>query len=670
MTTAEPSAPTQPRKRKFIWITILVLVLFLVGWLGLKTWRIAQTTQSLLARQAEAEALAANGLAGLDPDKTEALVMGVRSDVLTLQKEVAPFMPLMPYLGWVPKYGSTLVIAPQLLDMAVAGLDTAAYSIRGLKPALVIMQPGGDSEESALTVLAQTLANAEPDLRAANDSFARVMAARAAIGDTSRLPGRVQDLFAMADEWLPLAEDGLQFALIAPAMMGMEGPRRYLVIAQNEDELRPTGGFISGAGIVALADGRIQDFNFTSAYEVDDYLNKPYDIPPEPLEKFMGLELLLFLDANFWPNFPTSAEKLMDLYAYGLDLPPLDGAVAIDQRFLQLLIDATGPVTITDSSPENNIVLNNTNLTDALREAWGSKEGQNATEWVKSRKDFLGPFAAAIKTKLETDFGSIDLQKLAANMNTAVQTKHLQIYTRHPQEQAVLEALGWDGRLAPSPNSDFLAIIDTNVGYSKANIYVEKTADYTVTLDAAGAHANLTLHYTHTRPDNGQPCIHFNINVYNDLPDYLTLADACYWNYLRIYVPEGSQLITSTIHTIPGESHIFGQTWQGPAQVLSETAGLTTFANYLLLPMGQTLDSRYEYLLPAVVSTDEDGRKTYHLDVIQQAGNHPFPFNAAITLPEGVQVLSATPAPTAVNGRTLQFKLNIDTNNQITVQYQ
>ena len=666
MTTAEPSAPTQPRKRKFIWITILVLVLLLIGWLGLKAWRIAQTTQSLLARQAEAETLAANGLAGLDPDKTEALVMGVRSDVLTLQKEVAPFLPLMPYLGWVPKYGSTLVIAPQFLDMAVAGLDTAAYSIRGLKPALVIMQPGGDSQESALTVLAQSLANAEPDLRAANDSFAGVMAARAAIGDTSNLPGRVQDLFAKADEWLPLAEDGLKFALIAPAMMGMDGPRRYLVIAQNEDELRPTGGFISGAGIITMIDGRIQDFTFTNAYNIDNYLEKPYDIPPEPLEKFMGLELFLFRDANFWPDFPTSAETLMDLYSYGQDAPQLDGAIALDQRFLQLLIEALGTVTI----PDENLALNAGNLTDALRQAWGVQEGQNAQEWVTTRKDFLGPFAGAIKNKIETDFSSIDLQKLAANMNTAVQTKHLQIYTRHPQEQAVLDELGWDGRLAPAPNSDFLAIVDTNVGYSKANIYVEKTADYNVTLDDAGAHATLTLQYTHTRPDNGQPCIHYNINVSNDLPDYLTLADACYWNYLRIYVPEGSQLITSTVHTIPGESHIFGQTWQGPAQVLSETAGLTTFANYLLLPMGQTLESRYEYLLPTVVSTDENGRKTYHLDVIQQAGNHPFPFSAAITLPEGAQVLSATPAPTAVNGRTLQFKLNIDTNSQITVQYQ
>ncbi|MCB8985125.1 MAG: DUF4012 domain-containing protein [Ardenticatenaceae bacterium] len=666
MTTAEPFAPTQRNKRKYIWLAILLLGLIVVGWLGLKTWRIARTAQSLLERRAEVETMAAGGLAHLDPERAEQLIMGVRQDVLTLKKEVAPFMPLMPHLGWVPKYGSTLVIAPQLLDLAEAGVDTAAYAVRGLKPALVVLQPDSNTEDSALTVLARTLAQAQPDLRAANESFARVLAAREAIGDTRGLPGQVQDLFAQADEWLPLAEDGLQFVLVAPQMMGIDGPRSYLIVAQNEDELRPTGGFISGAGIITMADGRIQDFSFTNAYNVDNYLEKPYDIPPEPLEKFMGLELFLFRDANFWPNFPTSAEKLMDLYSYGQDVPPLDGAIAIDQHFLQLLIEAIGPVTIA----EDNLTLNASNLTSELRQAWGVQEGQNAQEWVNSRKDFLGPFAAAIKEKIETDFGSVDPVRLLTNMNTAVQTKHLQVYSRHPQTEAVLDELGWNGRLAASPDSDFLAVIDTNVGYSKANVYVEKTADYQVQLDGDGrASANLALHYTHTYPDNGQPCTHYNLAVYNQLPDYLTLAKACYWNYLRIYVPEGSQLITSTVHTIPGEAHIFDQTWQGPAQTLAETAGLTTFANYFLLPMGQTIDSQYEYQLPTVVTTDEDGRKTYQLTVQQQAGNHPYPLMLTVTLPEDTQLITAAPASTAVNGRVLQFKLTVDTDNQVTVQY-
>jgi len=666
MTIAETNAPTRRNRRKYFWIAILFLLLLVLGWLGLKTWRIAGAAQSLLDRRTALEQLAEGGLAGLDPDEAEQQVMGVRQDVLTLKKETAFLMPLMPHLGWAPKYGSTLVIAPQLMELAEAGLDTAAYAMRGLKPALVVIQQESSPETNTLAALIQVVAAAEPDLRAANESFARVVEARTAVGDTSALPGQLQDLFAKADEWLPLAQDGLKFALIAPEMMGMEGARSYLIVAQNEDELRPTGGFISGAGVITVDNGRIQDFHFSSAYEVDNWLDKPYDIPPEPLEKFMGLSLFLFRDANFWPDFPTSAEKMMDLYSYGQDLPPLDGAVAVDQRFLQLLIEAIGPVTIA----EDSLVLNTTNLTDALRQAWGAQEGQTAADWVGNRKDFLGPFAAAIKTKIETDFGSLDPVMLATNMNTALQTRHLQVYSRYEAEEAVLDELGWNGRLAAPPSADFLAIVDTNVGFTKSNIYVEKSADYQITLDATGsATADLSLHYTHTRPDNGQACIHYNIGIYAQLPDYLTLADACYWDYLRIYVPGGSQLITSTVHTIPGEAHVSGQTWQGSAQVLTETTGLTTFANYFLLPTGQTLDSHYQYQPTAVIDETDSGGKLYRLNIVQQAGTRAYPLRLTVTLPPGAQLRATSPAATAVSGSTVQFDLLVDRNTQITIQY-
>ncbi|MGC8000595.1 DUF4012 domain-containing protein, partial [Salmonella enterica] len=86
-----------------------------------------------------------------------------------------------------------------------------------------------------------------------------------------------------ADKWLPQAESGLRFSPIAPEMMGLSELRRYLVVAQNDDELRATGGFISGAGVIAVENGRIASFDFKDAYQVDDWRNKPYDIPPEPL---------------------------------------------------------------------------------------------------------------------------------------------------------------------------------------------------------------------------------------------------------------------------------------------------------------------------------------------------------------------------------------------------
>jgi hypothetical protein len=668
MTIATTPA-TRRKTGKYILLGLLLLLLLLLGWLGWKAWRVARTTQALLDRRPALEALAEGGLTGLDPDAAEQLVMDVRSDVLTLKSDAAPFLFLTPYLGWVPTYGSTLVIAPDLLDLAEAGLDTAAYAIRGLKPALIIMQQEQPSPDgtSKLSQLVQTLDAAQPDLRAAQTAFDEVIAARAAIGDTSALPGRVQSLFNQADGYLPLAEAGLNFALIAPAMMGSDGPRTYVVIAQNEDELRPTGGFISGAGRLTVENGQIQDFTFGDAYQIDNFAAKPYDIPPEPLEKFMGLDLFLFRDANFWADFPTSAEKMLDLYSYGQDTPPPDGLIAIDQQFMRLLVEATGPITIAGT----DVVLNQNNILDAFREAWAGQEGEEWADWINTRKDFLGTFATAVRGKLENDLGSMDMVTLAQNMDAALQAKNLQIYSRHPAEDEVLTANGWNGRF-PIPNqNDLLAIIDANVGYTKSNLYVEKSALYEITLNPDGtATGHLTLTYQHTRPTNGDPCIHYNLAAYAQVPDYLTLADACYWNYLRLYTPPATQLISATVHTIPGEAHRFGQTWQGAAQPIAESPYWTTFANYFLLPMGETLTSAFHYQLPVVVQTAASDPATYELTIVKQAGSHSYPLRAVVHLPAGAELLTAEPTPVTVSGQTITFDLTIDRNQMIKVQFQ
>ena len=664
--TAAPPASGRNR-RKLILTGLLIVALLVVGWLGLKGWRVARAGQSLLAAQPRLEALAENGLSQLDPNEAEQLIFEIRRDVYTLDRESRIFRPLFPYLGWLPRVGPLVVEAPALLDMATAGMDTAAYLVRGLKPALVLLQSDTATAEPLTASLVRILAEARPDLAAANQSLEQALAARARIEDTSALPWRVQQLFNLADEWLPQATEGLQFAQIAPDMMGLSGPRRYLVIAQNEDELRATGGFISGAGVIVVENGQIVAFDFQDAYQIDDWRNKPYDLPPEPLEAFMGLGLLLFRDANFWPDFPTSAEKLMDLYSYGQEVPPLDGAVALDQAFIKLLVEALGAVTI----PEDNLVLTGENITTTLRESWGSQEGQDAGEWVSTRKDFLGPFASAIKETIENDLGAVDLTLMTRNMIQAVQTRRLQVYSRHPAENAVLTAIGWNGRLAPQPNRDFLAIVESNVGFNKSNLYVEKAADYQVALTPQGdARAQLTLTYTHTRPANDQPCIHYNLEIYRELPDYLTLAETCYWSYLRVYAPPGSQLLEGSRHTIPGESHRFGQTWEVEAERIEETAVAATFATYFLLPLGESLESQFTYQLPQVVAAAEAGGSQYRLDIRQQAGGRGYPLRLTVSLPPGATFKQSWPAPTAVTASSIQFDLFIDRDRAIILEFE
>jgi hypothetical protein len=272
----------------------------------------------------------------------------------------------------------------------------------------------------------------------------RVVAARDAIENTDALPWRVRTLLAQADEWLPLGQSGLKMTLVLPELMGLDGPRRYLIIAQNEDELRAAGGFISGAGLVEMDKGRIsklefQDANLVDAWSANQVLTKPYGDPPQALAELMLLDLFLFRDANFWPDFTISAEKAMDLYSYGKSVPPMDGAIAIDQQFVKLLVSGTGPVLIPDSGE----IVNETNAIESLQDAWTLEEGTG------QRKAFLSVFAQAIRNRLENELSSADPIHLARQIGTALHDKDLQLHVRDPLTSAVLAEVGWDGRLLP-----------------------------------------------------------------------------------------------------------------------------------------------------------------------------------------------------------------------------
>lgn len=655
--------PSRPSNRPFRLLLLAGLLLLL--WFGLKGWRIYRASQSLLGRQAEAEAILANGPTQANPDAVEALVLGVREDVVVLRDETAVFLPLTPYLGWVPKFGPTLRVAPQLMTMADAGTETAVYAITGLKPALVALQAPPTPGSSRISDLTAVLHQAKPSMILAGRAFDRFVAARNQLGDPTLLPWRLQTALVQLDELIPLGQIGLKLAPVLPNLLGADGPRRYLIMAQNEDELRPSGGFITGAGLLTLDGGRIQEIAFQDANFVNDWNLKPYAPPPAPLYDFMGLDMFLFRDANFWPDFPASAQKALALYSYGQDIAEPDGVIAIDQHFMQLLVEATGPIPIPDSGD----VINHNNIIDTMRGARDIKEGQSLGDWILNRKAFLGVFANAIRNRIEQDFGSMDPVFLVRNMVTAVNEKHLQLYMKDEAITAVLRDLGWTGSLPQPSGSDFLLAVDTNMGYNKVNVYISRSHRVDVALQPDGSsHNTVTLSYHNSVPADNATCYQSVNEEYSNAEAYLAVAEHCYWNYLRLYAPAGAQLTQATRHFIPGNTLLSGQDWQGQATVSTEFTGLTTFANFMLLSKGGTADSSYSYTVPNAVQMNNSAQQ-YRLEVWKQAGTLAEPLTVNLTLPPGSRLISATPTPTAVSNHLLTFTTTLDQNREFVVVY-
>lgn len=676
MTTKTDKAPQQSRSMTrwpIRWKTVFWLVgLVFLLWAGIKAWRIGQAVNSLLAQQTAVQTVMANGITGINPDEAAAIAQTVRHDFVVLRDETAFLMPVLPKLGWMPKVGPLLEAAPQLVEMGDAGTETAVYAIESLKPLLQILQ-AEQSGESQLSQLINALADARPGLAAANQSLTRVVQARANIQNTAEFPQQAQTLFALADEWLPIAQDSLTIVQILPEIMGVNGRRTYILLAQNEDELRATGGFISGIGILTMENGDIQDLSFQDASLFDIPALREnstlYEFPPQPLYELMGAEYLLLRDANYWPDFPYSAQTAVRLFNMAQPETAVAGVIAIDQQFMSLLVAATGPVTI----PGTGEKINANNTVDSFRNAFNIEEGQTVQDWLRNRKAFLATFSSAILNKVQSNFGSIDPVAFIKNMHSALKSRHLQLYLVDVQETAVLEQLNWDGRLQNPTNQDFLLVLDTNMGFNKANMHVDRAYTYHVDLVPNGqSTAVLTINYTYTQPPADDAPCEQSIS-YENAPTYQEIADRCYFNYLRVYAPPNATLTNATRHTIPAGTLISGLPWEKPAETTTEFASFTTFANFMMLPRGETLNTEFAYNLPQTILQQENSSFSYNLWLQKQASTEAETVTVIITLPPNSTILNVTATGEAIinnQSSSAEITLNLDTDTLLTVTFE
>jgi hypothetical protein len=181
--------------------------------------------------------------------------------------------------------------------------------------------------------------------------------------------------------------------------------------------------------------------------------------------------------------------------------------------------------------------------------------------------------------------------------------------------------------------------------------------------------ARLTIDYRHTGPATDAPCYQGVAKEFELATSYLTLADHCYWNYLRVYVPAGSRLQDSSRHTVPGETLFSGQTWDSQAQTIDDLPWLTTFANFVLVPRAETVSAFFQYELPRETIETSGDDLVYRLSIYKQPGTRPEPLRLAITLPGGVSLVRATPTPTAIEGNRVVYETTLDKNIDIDVRY-
>ena len=648
-------------KDKRLWgigLALLCLVLCTI-WLA----RLYRTARSLQAHLAEAEALASaeDPLEKLrsDPEAVGALLHGVRADVLALKRDVGWLAPLGPALRWVPEVGPLLAEGPDLLVLADGLTEAGTLLWDDFSPLLVALQSGLPSEEAFRAVFQDGEAGQGPRVAMALEAVQRAQSAYEGV-EIAALPGRFQGPVKLLGTAFPLLEDGLPLLTFAPELIGMDRPRTYLVLALNETEIRPSGGFITGVGEIRVEAGEIMTMTFRDSYAVDDF-SLPYPDPPELMRHFLAVDLWVFRDSNWSPDFPTSAREGLALYRPGYPVK-IDGVVALDMQAVQQIIAAMAPLQVAgfDEPVTEETVM------EYIYELWAPDDGKLDRKWWQQRKAFMGLLAQAVFERVQT--GGVDWGTLLNTVTQLLEEKHLVLYFEEPAVEAFLVDQGWGGAMHP-PQGDYLMVVEANLGFNKVTANIERSFSYDVDLSAASPQVSLTLLYTNTSTAD-YPCR----PEARYAPTYELMMERCYWSVLRAYVPEGAQLIEASRHSIPAESVASKQRWSGRAYAEDAVEGAyTVFNQAVLLPTDSHAKVWFRYNLPEhVVVPEADGSFAYRLDLQKQIGLSPVPVRVALHLPQNAVLLLAEPE--AVRDAraakdVLVFDVDLKVDTQIVVRY-
>lgn len=653
---SQPQPARKKRKRWIGWL-IFLLVLALLGGVAYKGWRVYQRVQAVRADLPQLQSLASDPLNPANLAEVEPTLQDFRADLNLLQAEASPYLGVLgPVLKWVPTYGEDLAVSADLLNYAdqVTGLLQTTY-----QAAMPVYQLVQDETASLDAKKIITLLNeAQPQLTQAQQQLEDARASRAKF-DLEKMSPYTAGLLGKLDQPLDLLDNGLAVALSLPKILGAssDGPKTYMLLVQNEDELRPTGGFITSVGTFVVQDGKVISIEFTDSGELEDW-SLPYPDAPWQLRDYMNSPVLVLRDANWYTDYPTTVRWVEYLYAY-TNQHSVDGVIAIDQQVLVSLLRVIGPLMV----KEIDVPITADNVVEYMREA---KKFALYTESGVIRKPFIGQIGSAIIEKLILDKGKIDWRALGKAMLQNLRERHLLVQFDDPQISAVLADWDMDGAVRPG-QGDFLMVVDSNIGFNKTNAAVKGSLTYDVDLTDLSSPASTLVVFEENESSATRSCIQYGgLDLGDKYPIYY-----CYYNYMRVYLPAGTQLTDATPHHIPADWMALKQSVPAQVDTLEEEiAGVQAFGTLVVVPGGQAENTRFQFALPPGVVQQKAGSNsyTYSLKVQKQPGTQAVPITIRIHLPASARVTSL-PAGVIQQGSDLLLDTSLRMDVLLSVEF-
>lgn len=610
----EPMKKSFPWKFIFIPLGIIAVIVLLIGVMLLPLRGVIAKAQDVMRVGKEV----GDAIKNQDLEKSKITLAATREQLVLLDKEYAKITPLK----MIPFFGSYVADGEHAIKAGFAGLDAAGKAIEALEPNADLLGLKGKSTfvsgtaDDRIQTAVKTMNALTPKV---NEMAVFIDTLRKELGaiDPGRYPDRIGKTAVrepltrvkeVVENAANLFVNAQPLLLNLPKMLGEPTEKRYLVLFQNDKELRATGGFITAYAQFRFVKGKAILERADDIYALDASKSKNFPAPPEILKFHKGVYNLNIRDSNLSPDLMLSMQKFEELYKTASGKEIIDGIWTVDTHVLVEALRILGPTWVYGREFSADI----DKRCDCPKAVYELEDySTRPVNYVRTaRKDVIGVLMQTLLQKAlgispSKYWGSL-FQMLIAEINQ----KHVQAYFHDTNAQKAAESFNMAGRIMTASETatllaykegngwDYLHINNSNMAGAKSNMFVSEKVTKDMTVNADGTiTTKLTVEYKNPYP--GSDC---------GLESGGLCLNAPLRNWVRVYVPTGSKLVDSKGVQSPKDGK--------PVSMDSyESLSKTVFEGFLIVnPLGTArLDATY-------TSPVKEQEGKYRLLIQKQAG--------------------------------------------------
>lgn len=439
---------------------------------------------------------------------------------------------------------------------------------------------------------------------------------------------------------IPVAE-------VLPTLLGYPEEKVYMLLLQNNNELRATGGFIGTIGFVKVNKGEIVDIYTDNVYNIDELLKKVEDVgaAPEPITFHTGTKENFLRNINWEPNFPTSALAAKEKYLQaGATETQIDGVIAFDLNFIEDIMRITGPI---EADGDLYTAENLFELLEHNVEFGYAEKGISDAD----RKEIINVLSENLQTKLlnlpRTKFSDV-WKAFEENSDQ----KHVQLFITDESVQRLFIEQNWAGEMKLY-SGDYFAVIDSNLAALKTDEKMERDIAYSVTEENGVYYGTLEMNYFNTT-------------------EQITPFYTRYRTHTRFYLPLGSQIVEQS-GFVTNDRLKNGVPTEGVSSEIAyelgdgDTVSYTVMEGFVAVEPQAREQVRLKYILPdSVVEDIQNG--TYTLHAQKQAGTEAHGLQVRFDIGKPIESVTPVDKSTKTGNNAYSIDWDLETDRDIIIK--